>query len=297
MIENDNLPTTAQKRKKRLKIKTTVGIIIKLIFFILMPASFAAGFNGVKSLLTSISKGEPLGMNGFVMTLIGLAGFTILFGRFFCGYVCAFVTLGDAVYAISGLIQKKIFKRKKQISFPEKTVPILQKIKYIILFFIVILCAFGIYGNLKEYSPWDVFSKLTALKLPDIEQLIGMILLVVIITGMALQKRFFCQFLCPMGAVFAFLPVIPFSAIRSQKDSCLKGCSACRKNCPVNIKPGEDRFRDGECIACEKCMNTCPKSNISRPVQRIVKNETVSLVIRALIFLAMGSFLGMCRFW
>lgn len=297
MKQNNELPAAAQKRKKHLRIKTAAAILIRLVFFVLMPAAFAAGFNGVKSLVTSIGKGEALGMNGFILTLIGLAGFTIVFGRFFCGYVCAFGTLGDAVYALSGLIQKKIFKRKKQISFPEKTVPFLQKIKYIILFLIVILCAVGVYGNLKGYSPWDVFSKLTTFKLPDEWQLIGIILLILIIIGMALQKRFFCQFLCPMGAVFAFLPVMPFSAIRSHKDSCLKGCSACRKNCPVHIKPGEDQFRDGECIACEKCMNTCPKSNISRPTQMIIKNEIVSLIFRALIFLAMGSFLGMCRFW
>ena len=224
-------------------------------------------------------------MNGFVMTLTGLAGFTVLFGRFFCGYVCAFGTFGDAVYALSGLIQKKVFKRKKQISFPDKAVPFLQKIKYILLFLIVILSAAGIYGSLKGHNPWDVFSKLTAFKLPDGEQLIGIILLILIIIGMALQKRFFCQFLCPMGAVFAMLPIMPFSAIRSNKDSCL------------NIKPGDDKFRDGECISCEKCMNICPKSNVSRTTQKIIKNDIVSLIVRACIFFAMGSFLGMCRFW
>ena len=297
MKQNISLPTAAQKRKKLLRIKTSAGILIRLIFFILMPAAFSAGFNGVKSLVTLIGKGEPLNMNGFILTLIGLAGFTVLFGRFFCGYICAFGIFGDAVYTLSGLIQKKVFRRKKQISLPDKAVPLLQKIKYILLFLIVILCAFDIYGSLKGYSPWDVFSKLTAFKLPDGEQLIGIFLLIFIIIGMALQKRFFCQFFCPMGAVFALLPVMPFSAIRSHKESCLKGCSACRKNCPVCIKPGEDSFRDGECIACEKCMNICPKSNISRPTQRIIKNEIVSLILRALIFLAMGSFLGMCRFW
>ena len=124
-------------------------MIIRLIFFILMPAAFSAGFNGVKSLVTEIGRGEPLGMNGFVMTLIGLAGFTVLSGRFFCGYVCAFGTLGDAVYGLSGLVQKKVLGRKKQISIPDKAVPVLQKIKYILLLLIVILCAAGIYGSLE----------------------------------------------------------------------------------------------------------------------------------------------------
>ena len=236
-------------------------------------------------------------MNGFVMTLTGLAGFTVLFGRFFCGYVCAFGTFGDAVYALSGLIQKKVFKRKKQISFPDKAVPFLQKIKYILLFLIVILSAAGIYGSLKGHNPWDVFSKLTAFKLPDGEQLIGIILLILIIIGMALQKRFFCQFLCPMGALFSLLPVLPVSKIQRNERNCIKGCHACRKNCPVHIKAGENILRDGECIACEKCMDVCPKKNLTKPEKKLIKNELFLLVIKAVLFFVMGICLGLCRFF
>ena len=36
-------------------------------------------------------------------------------------------------------------------------------------------------------------------------KIIGIILLILILIGMAFKKRFFCQFLCPMGAVFSIL--------------------------------------------------------------------------------------------
>ena len=62
-------------------------------------------------------------------------------------------------------------------------------------------------------SPWEVFSRLTALRLPPEGFGVGIALLALILLGMALQPRFFCQFLCPMGAVFALLPVLPFARL------------------------------------------------------------------------------------
>ena len=35
---------------------------------------------------------------------------------------------------------------------------------------------------------------------------VGIVLLILIMAGMCTQERFFCQFLCPMGAVFAIMP-------------------------------------------------------------------------------------------
>ena len=71
---------------------------------------------------------------------------------------------------------------------------------------------------------------------------------------MAVQPRFFCQFLCPMGAVFALLPVLPFARLHRQSDGCIPGCNACKQQCPVCLKLEETSLRSGECIACEACL-------------------------------------------
>ena len=285
---------TLKERKTRLTM--LVGVGIRLVFFVTMPAAFATGFSGIKYLMTAIGAGESLSMNSFVWTLMGLLAFTFLFGRFFCGYVCAFGTLGDAVYGLSAWIQKKVFHRKKPLVFPDKVYRPLQKVKYVVLAVLVLLCALGSYSLLTGWSPWDVFSRLTAFQWPSAGYIGGIVLLVLIVIGMACQSRFFCQFLCPMGAVFSLMPVLPFSAVTSRSENCLKGCQACRKNCPVGIKPGEDKFLDGECVACEKCMHVCPKGNIHRPTHKIIRHEWVSLVLKAVLFFVMGVFLGLCRF-
>ena len=122
--------TAAQKKQRTLKHRAWLRAAVQLMFFIAMPGAFVAGFNGVKQLFLRIGTGAVLQMDSFTLSLLGLCGFTILFGRFFCGYVCAFGSLGDGVWWLSGLVQKKLLHRKKQFQLPAKAV----------LFFIMGVC-------------------------------------------------------------------------------------------------------------------------------------------------------------
>lgn len=85
--------------------------IIQIIFFLWMPALYTSAFSGVRYVIEQIRAGKPIEHNAFLVMLIALCGFTILFGRFFCGYACAFGTLGDGMYALSQWVQKKVKKK------------------------------------------------------------------------------------------------------------------------------------------------------------------------------------------
>ena len=289
--------TAAQKRQRELKHRAWLRAAIQAVFFVSMPGAFVAGFSGVRQLFLRIGTGEVLQLDSFVLSMLGLCGFTILFGRFFCGYVCAFGGLGDFVYWLSGLVQKKLFHRKKQFQLPEKVVNYGQRVKYLILLFIVAMCVNNQYSKLSGTDPWEVFSRLTALKLPPHGFGIGILLFVLILVGMALQSRFFCQFLCPMGAVFALLPVLPFAHLHRDSENCIPGCNACANRCPVHLKLDEESLRSGECIACEACVGTCPRSNISRWDLKLSKHFWVSVLAKAALFFIMGVCLGFCRFF
>lgn len=297
-IKTKNRPLTAgQLKKKRKRQHRLVRAVIQLIFFVSMPSAFVAGFSGVKYLFNQIGTGSVLERNAFVTTLMGLCGFTILFGRYFCGYVCAFGGLGDLVHAVSGLIQKNLLGRKKQYELPQSLFPVLQKVKYLILVLIVVLCTLGKYASLSGTSPWDVFSMLTAGRLRFNGYAVGVLLLVLIVVGMALQERFFCQFLCPMGAVFALLPILPVSTLKRNRPACAKGCSLCQKKCPVHLELEEDSLLSGECIRCGACAAGCPKQNIHSFAGLLSGNEIWLVAGKGLLFFAMGVFLGLCRFF
>ncbi len=105
-------------RKKQKQVHRYVRAIIQLIFFLLVPSAFA--FSGVKYLFTQIGKGDAIGMTSFVTALCVLCLYTILFGRFFCGFACAFGSFGDALHGIYLWICKKsgknrtVFQRRSQ---------------------------------------------------------------------------------------------------------------------------------------------------------------------------------------
>lgn len=82
---------------------------------------------------------------------------------------------------------------------------------------------------------------------------------------MLLIPRFFCRYLCPFGAVFSLLPVLPVSVVGRDRENCLKGCSLCQKVCPAGISL-PDRNGDytqimGECFSCGRCAGGCPRGN------------------------------------
>ena len=298
MQQTENKPqTAAQKRQQTQKYRVWLRAAIQAFFFLMTPGAFVAGFAGVRQLFLRIGAGEVLQLDSFMFSLIGLCGFTILFGRFFCGYVCAFGSLGDLVYGVSGLVQKKLFHCKKQFRLPDKIVLYGQKVKYLLLALIVALCAANVYDKLSGTSPWEVFSRLTALRLPPEGFGIGIALFGLILIGMAVQPRFFCQFLCPMGAVFALLPILPAAQLHRNGEQCIPGCSACAKRCPVSLKLDEQSLRSGECIGCEVCVGTCPKGNISRWDTEISGYFWISVLAKAVLFFLMGVCLGFCRFF
>ena len=255
---------SVQKKKKPMrpqqKLKI-VRIIVQIVFFLAFPALFSQAFGGVKETFTSIGSGAVLQWTTFSIRLVILLVLTILFGRIFCGWACAFGAFGDWTYQIVDAICKKAGVKKPKI--PAKTVAILQKCKYVVLAVILLLC-FTQNGSLvTKYSPWTVFSLLTARNFKLGAYVPAIILLLVIMVGMALQERFFCQFICPLGAIFSLLPELPFTALKRNKENCSPKCNICQNNCPVSLKLGEIEVREGECIRCGRCMAGCPKKNIT----------------------------------
>ena len=153
-------------RKKQKQVHRYVRATIQLIFFLLVPSAFTAAFSGVKYLFTQIGKGDAIGMTSFVTALCVLCLYTILFGRFFCGFACAFGSFVDALHGIYLWICKKI--RKKPYRISEKITKYLYLLKYIVLAMISLLCYAGVYAKTKGTSPWEVFSMIRAgnFKLP-----------------------------------------------------------------------------------------------------------------------------------
>ena len=247
-------------RAKKAKILRYERLIVQIVFFIFAPALFSQAFGAVKEMFTSMGSGTVIQASVFITKLLILCLVTILCGRIFCGWACAFGAIGDWIYQITQFVFKKL--KIKPFKIPLKIVPYLQKVKYIILILILALCFIQQNEMVTKYSPWTPFSLWTAGNFMVAGLEAAIVLLLLIIIGMGIHERFFCQFLCPMGAIFSLLPEVPFLAIKRKKEHCIPNCQACRMQCPVKIKLDENPIADGECIRCGRCTTNCPKKNI-----------------------------------
>lgn len=283
-----------QPNKKTMKkIHVWVRAVIQLLYFLFIPSAYTAAFNGVKYIFTQMGAKTHLEVTSFVAALIVLCVYTIVFGRFFCGFACAFGSLGDAVRALYVFICKKL--KKKPITMKATVVKKLQVVKYFVLAIIAVTCFTGVYSKAKGFSPWDVFSMLHARNFKLGGYTLGVVLLVLIVIGMCFQERFFCRVLCPMGAVFSVLPVLPFSTLRRDRSECIKGCRACTMKCPSDIELAPDTAPElsGDCFQCQKCIDTCPKGNIHTGIHALKGNEIWYTVLRAVILLVLFKVVGL----
>lgn len=255
---------SASSRAQKLRLSRRQRWLVQGAFFILAPSSFATGFMGLKTLLMQINvmnthRGYDFEVMLFTVFLVLLLVLTVVIGRFFCGYVCSFGFLGDAVYAAGDAVAKKLGIKRPQL--PAKVELVLRGVKYVVLVAICALVLMGFYTAVNNNSPWTVFGKLANLSVSGVTAT-GAVLLGLIVVGMLLKERFFCEFLCPLGALFSLMPTLPTGRMRRQRPKCRKGCTACRQHCPVNIEP-KGKVLAGECLMCGECAEVCPQANVT----------------------------------
>lgn len=286
------LPIKELSIQERRRLQAWLRALIQLSCFIFFPSAFTAAFAGVKYIITQIGAGEQIAWTPFVAALVALCAVTILFGRFFCGFACAFGSLGDVLHSLYLFLCRKCGKK------PWKVPPAWQKwlpaVPYLVLAAIVLLCFAGIWGRMSAASPWETFSMLRAGNFGLEGHLAGLCLLGILALGMCVEERFFCRFFCPMGAVFSLLPTLPLCSLGRDRERCIPGCSACSRNCPAKIElpesgKGETSYR---CIQCQKCVNVCPKGNIHSSFRRIKGNEIIIILVKTAILIGMFLWLG-----
>lgn len=78
-----------------------------------------------------------------------------------------------------------------------------------------------------------------------------------------LAERFWCRYLCPLGALLGFISKAAVFK-RRVSDNC-GGCHLCELNCPTDtIDPAHDFKSDpAECIMYMNCLQSCQKGSLS----------------------------------
>ena len=247
--------------KKKISPVQIVRAVIQLIAFITVPALFITLFSSTGGLITSIADGSFVLLDnlGRLVLILGVFLITLVWGRFFCGFICSFGAMQDLLNFIGKLIPFKV-------KIPEKADKWLKLLKYAVLAFVAVgVWGFSVTGD-TVWSPWTVFGIYTSLSgwssLKYFLTLGGALLLLIII-GSLFIERFFCRYLCPLGALFSLVSRFRIYSIDRKPDKC-GNCKLCTSKCSMGIPLYKyEKVRSGECINCMKCTSVCPNENIS----------------------------------
>ena len=162
--------------------------------------------------------------------------FGSLFGRFVCGWLCPFGLLQDLLHKIP------IFRKKKLLPGHR----ILKYGKYLVLFGLVIMGSSVLFTGFVKVPAFCKFlcpsgTFMGALPLlaasENLRTQIGPLffwklgILITIILLSIKVYRPFCQYLCPLGAIYGWFNRFSLVQIHWEKEACIS-CGACRKACP-----------------------------------------------------------------
>jgi NosR/NirI family nitrous oxide reductase transcriptional regulator len=243
-------------KKKISKLQILRGIT-QIISLIILPGLFTLSFSEIGKVYSMIIKGE-FNLAQALPSLTASAAIvpiTIIFGRFFCGWMCAFGTFNDFIY----IAFQKIFKKEFKVN--ENLNSVLKYAKYLILAFIVYFVWTQGNSTLNDYSPWNAFAQIGNFSDAILQYTFGFIVLAIIAVGAMFIERFFCRYLCPLGAIFSIISKIRIFKIKKPNDKCGK-CRLCTNNCSMGIDLYKmNKVSSGECINCLKCIDVCPRKN------------------------------------
>lgn len=236
------------------KILRRLTQLVALIFF---TGTFALAFSGFATLVTSLVNRQfnwsALGV--FLAPLGIVIALSLLLGRIFCSWFCAFGAFNDLLYSIN----KRLFKIK--IRFAPQLDGYLKYLKYGVLIFLAIFTWCLNLLSVENISPWTPFAQLGEVFKGRLPLSLGLVSLGLVTLGAFLIERFFCRYLCPLGAILAPLSKVTLTGIAKPTAEC-RSCKLCSKSCPMGIDlSAMETVKSPECIRCLECITVCPRRN------------------------------------
>ena len=216
----------------------------------------ACPLGSLQSALLSSKYKMPYYMLG-VLLLFG-----VLLGRVICGFLCPFGLLQELLYKIPG---RKLKKSRWTRRF--------SLIKYVVLavFVIIIPLKLAVPGFCKFICPAGTLEGGVPLVIMNdsLRRLIGwlfswkLLLAVIIIIASVFVFRFFCGFICPLGAFYSLFNRISIFGVKVDEHKCTN-CGMCVRQCRMDV----NKIGDRECIQCGDCKEVCPAGAVTLGVKK-----------------------------
>lgn len=130
---------------------------------------------------------------------IGLLIGALLAGSSFCGWICPMGTIQDWL----ATLRKKL--RIKEVTIPEAWERRLRWLRYVVLAAIIFFTIREVKLVFDSYDPYRTIYSLHWIFQASWEDWLGYSIALVVLAGSFFMERFWCRFLCPLGAVVGVL--------------------------------------------------------------------------------------------
>jgi NosR/NirI family nitrous oxide reductase transcriptional regulator len=239
-------------RRPRLLRTVRTGFLLFTLFFIgwyaLAQLSIIHVLTFINAVLHQFSW-ESFLVDPLIFVLWGFVALTLLlWGRgVYCGWLCPFGALQELIHQLAQRLKLPEYK------FPDVVHERLTAIKYIIFVALLGLSlqSIGYAARAAEVEPFK-----TAIVMRFDRGGVFLLYAVGLLVIAVFNRKFFCKYLCPLGAALAIpAPLRIFDWLRRRKE-CGRPCQICARQCEVQAIRPTGEINPNECHYCLDCQLT-----------------------------------------
>jgi len=185
----------------------------------------------------------------FVLTALVPVIATLLFGRFYCGWICPATFIYELNDNLAAWLRKA--------GLPVSRRKLDRRIKYVVLSVGLILSAFlgtVMFGSI--YPPAIIGREIYYTIALGGFGAGAVFFLMTLLFDLMVTRRGFCRYVCPGGALYSILGRYRLFRIKRDVTTC-NDCAKCNVVCQFGLDPLQDDF-GLECNNCTACIAVCP---------------------------------------
>ncbi len=170
-----------------------------------------------------------------------------LFGRgLFCGWMCPFGSLSEAIYKVAGVVGLKRF----QTHLPQRWHDRIKWLKYAIFFGLITVSMFSM-GLAEKLSEVEPFKTTFLVGIHNRAWPYGLFLAAILGLSIFIERPY-CKYICPLGASLAIPSTFRWFGLKRKQDC--NSCKACAVGCGAQAIDADGRIDHRECLHCLDCM-------------------------------------------
>jgi len=199
---------------------------------------YDGGFLSISHITSGLKVGPSMYLNDAPVLLIVVFTLvtTLLWGRIFCSSLCPFGALQDFI--------TRIVPKRWQFKVPQKIHDRAIYIKYGILALILLLTFVA--ADVVIFQYFEPFGTIFFFS----QSLVLWSILAMFLLGAFFVPRFYCRYVCPLGASLGVLSLVSPNRIKRVQQCDV--CSVCEHACPTGAIRGPNiDFK--ECVRCDLC--------------------------------------------